>query len=1472
MIPYKSKRSESRRSSILKPRKPRQPLQNVNFDSSSNENSPAVSKVKRRVSFAEKKHVKEFCHSTEQGTVWDNTYEEHDSSLKGSFVLDQSTETKLKKNTLLYTSNNDCIHIYSKGNLCHSDNVYLANNQLLQECVAKTNEKDNDVSNNLNFTNPVKSTELSNTSQLGYAALPSKPRLSKDAALSVTIVYSDLDEECMELPDKEFQSRQTVINTSKNIKSSNITIYRDSNEEKCADNIANKNFDSYFKNINTESDNTCVQDLSMDLTAPIPAFSLSSCLHVKQEKKQKHNNINNFDTNYTTNCNNMSMEITETVPMFVKSDTCDFGNSEHIPMILQNCKDINWNAANNPNTNLQSNFISKNISKCTLGVNYANDSMILTSVIQPFIDVTDTNVCHMSNTTSDISRKMTITSPKIYKKNVCKEDIIKENYLRKDQTDKTEIFNDVLMEMTKSISTILPSNVHTKKNLRMNGPISKNERTTIFHNVSMEMTNTISTRNKQDITTTSESLSKENARGRKDVNTSTYFNEGTRTLCKSTEFTEIVPTSQERMLHTTQSVKNPCENDKDDRIDSNGAPMEIINSVNILPLNIDKENLKIVESILKDDKTMFFHNVSMEMTKTISTTTSKQDVIATCESLSEKNAHGNKDVNTSACFNEGTRTLCKSMELTEIIPASQERMLYTIQSVKNVCENDKDDRTDSNNTLMEITKSVNILPLNIGEENLKIIESISKDDKPMLFHNVSMEMTTALSSRDQEKEVTQLVTCKSKEDTDGERNNSVEFNEGTKLLDKSMKFIEVVPISLHDKRTFNTTNTIYTTQSTSFSQTSETISLFAKNSVEIAYQPDTTANKTIQDISMEITGVPSTFRPIQDVKVNKTDNSIISKNNGSQSLMTNNSTKSRESVTKENLIISREIMDSETDCNSYIEVRSPQETDVSLYPNTNTNCISDVEHNEYFVKNTVDHTQISNSNLRNSLNEINKHSFKDLPCLKNSFLELQSIKPPSFVCLDSDEEEASHEIQCKPQSSTVADVPVNNTFNCLIIDDLTKSNCVTSSRENIADDYFTILRENEETINTEYNQAKDGYQSVIVDKTEDNQGNNHQTITETIIDNNESNYCTTKNINEDNVLSLTVKDGKAVTIQDINHCTSLIIKEINTMDENQIDEKEYTQKRINEDVKLQNNIKKKGEYLDKKIEMWNDHLEGIVIEKQTNFEEGRQNLSDEVKQQSMKQKNECATEELVMTQNVSMNEDIKNESLAEQDPFLTLSQKLETLGARDDCIWHIYYKNINRKMIVFGFMSNSLLVATFLSYDFNSSAEDLIERIKIISRLADDAGILIKIVHKLILEKISAEKLTNVYRTHQDIIPMLNFLSQEVKLAMDFMFDLRRLDDLNLMEIDQNEITFVSRSKRMDIILRVTIKIKRFDKLGPNDINLYYLLGKNRIKEIDIKNLIKNIKKDHKFLRRYMNDVKDYIDIMEETFKPNNRE
>lgn len=63
---------------------------------------------------------------------------------------------------------------------------------------------------------------------------------------------------------------------------------------------------------------------------------------------------------------------------------------------------------------------------------------------------------------------------------------------------------------------------------------------------------------------------------------------------------------------------------------------------------------------------------------------------------------------------------------------------------------------------------------------------------------------------------------------------------------------------------------------------------------------------------------------------------------------------------------------------------------------------------------------------------------------------------------------------------------------------------------------------------------------------------------------------------------------------------------------------------------------------------------------------------------------------------------------------------------------------------------------------------------------------LISIVHKIILEKLDAQELMNLYKNNKDILPMLDYVSKEVKLVMDFMFDLKHLDNLNLMDISHN--------------------------------------------------------------------------------------
>ncbi|XP_029672190.1 putative histone-lysine N-methyltransferase 1 [Formica exsecta] len=1446
-----SKRSESRRSSILKPRKPRQPLQNVNFDSPHNEKSLTPSKTKRRVSFADKKHVKEFCHSIDQGTVWDNTYEEHDSkhdsSLKGSFVsLDSNAKTESKENASLCISNNEYVHILENNSSC-SNNSNLTNNQLFESNI-KVKGKDNE-NCDLDFTNPIEMKLFDEGFQFQETILPNKSGISqpsKDATLS-SIACSNTDEKYVQPSDETSQHEQnvtpnalfrsrapknatssniiiyrdsneennasnttnalTVSNVSKNATSSNIIIYRDSDEEKNSNNTGIKSYSELCcNNVDSELDMTCAQDLSMEFTTPMhtPLLSLHAEKEINVQKDECSLNLN-LNTNWVSNCNNVSIQA---VPISVKPVNFDLGIFEQISKI-QTHGSTNSTVGNNTHnktifsTNLQSNIASENtVFKHTQDATQnINESMMLTNVIQPF--TTSTDISHINSpiqthgstnsTAGNITHNKTIFSTNL------QSNIASENTVFKHTQDATQNVNESMM----LTNVIQPSTTSTDISHK-NNPIQTHGSTNstvgnITHNKTIFSTNLQS------------NIASEN----------------------------IV------FKHTQDATQNVNES---------------MMLTNVIQPSIASTDISHVNN------TAF--NVSLEMTTAISS------------KMYDRNIAHPHDEN--------------------------------IIKENNLREN-QIDKTEFFNDVMEITKPVNMLPLiAYDKENLKIDELISKDDRTMFFHDVSMEMTKVLKNQEEitrpivHKSISEESTCKKKN-----MDNSNGFDEKTRLLYKSMEITEAVPVSLHHEKTLNT---ICAAQSTSFSQTMSKARLPVENSTESTFQADTAANKTIQHVSMEITDtILSTLHLTQDA-TNERENLNISRDNEFQHLTTDNLTKLKKSAAKENYIISREITEttdthdelpdnfvipslsnnldhslnavlknisstnktifdeneqsnSKKICKSFMEFHTPQENNVCLSPRPNDIYINDTGHNECFVKDTMDHTGLSRSNFRDDLNEISDCSL--LKTLGNNIEELQSIKPPSFILLDSYKDENSFsdalckdKLQISTGDGTIDNI--HNSSNQLVIDNIPEYECLAESRKSIAKDNesFTVLRENE-SINIENIQMEDCSRRTIANKTE--QEDDCQAIRRIIINDNrinESNHCrmNVENFHAENVLSIQNNKHEETNT---DHCKSPIIKENEI-----IAEVEYIQERVNNDANPQNNVKEKEEYSDVqrlKTEQCTDHIKRLeAIENQLYSENNcKENLNDEVRVTEMEQNEECTEERLAVERCVSANED---ESLVEQDPFLSLSQKLETHCERDDCIWNMYHKNIDRKMFVFGFISNSLLIAMYLSYDLNCSEENLINKIKIISRVSDDSGVLVRIVHKLILEKLDAKLLMYRYRTHEDILPMLECVSEHVKLAMNFMFDLKHLDNLNLMEITYDHISFLSRSKQMDTILKVTVKVKRFDELTSKDVNVHCLLG--TIRETDVKSLIKNIKKDHKFLRKYINDVKDYIDIMEETSIP----
>ncbi|XP_043466954.1 uncharacterized protein LOC122501501 [Leptopilina heterotoma] len=211
------------------------------------------------------------------------------------------------------------------------------------------------------------------------------------------------------------------------------------------------------------------------------------------------------------------------------------------------------------------------------------------------------------------------------------------------------------------------------------------------------------------------------------------------------------------------------------------------------------------------------------------------------------------------------------------------------------------------------------------------------------------------------------------------------------------------------------------------------------------------------------------------------------------------------------------------------------------------------------------------------------------------------------------------------------------------------------------------------------------------------------------------------------------------------------------------------------------------------------------------------------------------------------------------EPFYTFMENIRTYSKRNDCIWNL--RSLNKEMLTVNYISKSFVVVIKLNQPSNNTFQD-IRSIQIDSLISDTSNDLLQMVHDLIIKKLRPDVLLESHKLYNDVIPLLEEIAKEVKLALDFMSELEKLKNFHLMEVNVKRISFLTRTKRMIIILKVSLNIKPFDEIDVDDVEVDCLLG--NINESVVKQLIVNVKKDHKFLRRFINDVKDYVEIIEE--------
>ncbi|XP_078034614.1 uncharacterized protein LOC144468782 [Augochlora pura] len=1361
MAPIRRTRSSSRRSSILKPSKPRQPLQNLNVTSLSTESSPVTTtKLKRRVSFAETKHVKEFCNSLEQGTVWDNTYEEHDiSHLNVPYIPNKvcDVENVYKTNVEIRTDHYNDVR-YSNSQtvdklVITETNICFTRDKIVQESLIAIDHEEicRGISREIETT-------YKQVTKKGIL-LDASPIINCDTIAKTNehaVHPGNTNNDTMEI--------STVVST-KPYSSQDSIIYQQNMQN--FNNISREmtvELTTGLCNLQRETSNVGpikdLRDVSIKQIVAVPTTS-----DILQEEGSY--------AEPNKNCSDVSMEMTSAIPTTLCSLQKDTSYAEP----TKNFKDVSMEITGEVPTvsyNLQGEEPYVIFSK-----NHNDISMEMTTAVptRPYSLQKETLWGEPTKNFKDVSMEMTAavpTRPCSLQKETCAE-----------SAKNTE---DVSMEMTGAVPTV-PYNLQGEEPYTIS---SKNH-----NDVSMEMTTGVPTR---PYSLQKETLWGEPTKNFKDVSMEMTAAVPTRpcSLQKETLCAEPTKNFKDTSMEMTTAVSTKLCSSQEDALPAEhienfkDLSMEMTAAVPTRPYSLQNETCA--------EPTKNFKDVSMEMTTAVATKLCSFQEGA----LSVEHIKNFKDVSMDMsieipieshnlkkvpCMESNKNYNDISMEMTTAVPsrlrslekdtslAAYAKVTYDLQELR--YNNDK-------TTTICHDATVDMLQIHSSDSNME-------SEKNKIVGNNLMEVRTEVPFLNEMNMSGESVEyCKN--------NTNIQESKEIVFIPKiSMKITEAVP-SLHSIP--QKTDAVMNISEVRQRALSEGID--NRTSSRDSLNQITISDNILKDITSLV--VPSLSNSSESSReknctINKSENSedkIIKEPTSSElpSLVNiETHTTMHDSLMQENCASAFNKNNTGMACatpntasNDFLHTAMPDISQGTFLSHEHSRDILTHPRRTYTINPLcTDHSSsnIINEHSKNlgTANDVEnmdsfqaQSSFENYSSFFNRTLEqLESINPPSFLCLDNSAEHIS--------------------------------------------------------VNTNYSQKTETEKKIIEDLPEITECGKTQKLDlqEAV---NESGKQSSLETSCDNSPSTIVKDLQ---------CSSSTINKSQKVSS----------------INVISPPRNKNMHNNFNIE--NETMEQSVLNKDPCDAYSEENHLQNDEHKLHKNAMEIELEEIDPHGSL-----VDKDVTIALDPFSSLLKELHACAESDTIIWKIYHENIEKKMFIAGFMSCSLLVVIYLCDNYDVLGNQFIKDIKMKSCLPDDADDLISIVHKLILEKIDVRKLINLYKSFNDILPMLDHVSKEVKLAMEFMFELKRLRDRNLMDITRDSVSFVSLTKKMDIILRVTVIIKPFEKIESEDIDVQFLVGSSgSVRDEVIKKLLKNIKKDHNFLRRFINDVRDYIYLME---------
>ncbi|XP_069682697.1 serine-rich adhesin for platelets-like isoform X2 [Periplaneta americana] len=229
-------------------------------------------------------------------------------------------------------------------------------------------------------------------------------------------------------------------------------------------------------------------------------------------------------------------------------------------------------------------------------------------------------------------------------------------------------------------------------------------------------------------------------------------------------------------------------------------------------------------------------------------------------------------------------------------------------------------------------------------------------------------------------------------------------------------------------------------------------------------------------------------------------------------------------------------------------------------------------------------------------------------------------------------------------------------------------------------------------------------------------------------------------------------------------------------------------------------------------------------------------------------KNEVVTREA--TRNFSQENMEKVTMLQESDTITngsfmkpSIEEQIREQELRSGCVWRIC--DFSAEMWIFEYLDRSLKLFVKLVPCHIKPVTD----IYLLSNVSENTDPILKLMHYILQSTFNEQTLKSICKSVEDIMKVLEALSNEVNKLNEFARDLFYLDMMEMAKIESNCLSYIVADMDSHVMFHVCVNLSKWEDVSPADVSVETLIG--NVREQEIKQLVTGAARGPKCLKHY---------------------